>query len=507
MSKKFTVVKYADQVNEKYIRDALEHCYKGRSYEKKFSDKLVRVLLSDYKKKMLNLAWYFKDEDGRIQNYKILQPTPEKVLDDAKKNSNIIRDILNWLGSVGAEYSAQDFINNKCIIKKQQIKITKAVHQRDTSIHYLDSCFAKGQPNEGIIASVNFTKYFKDGNITSGDLIHQITHAKLYYSGVGCLATTEDGSLNYALIPDKYVTLTVKDSLSGLSTDKLSQVFGNIGAEQMKVSMDLADMITSSTGNASSCLSVDNCHHSNTIINFRSDFAVIAFTNDPNDRLKKRGRAWLFLRLTEKGFKREIPFWKQQQSYGTVTSAHTALILEDIRSNVKVSFGYSKNDFTKEDRGVKWFQASPNVLTNENIGHTAAPGHLDSSGSGDKGWFILKTKLDKFFTNAETPLTFPDTLGLDGNINNSFNFTKDYGSSNYYGSLSANNYEVTCSATGKTVLDSDAVCIEDKWYSKDILGTLITGKTVAQVEAEEEVEEVAKVVVEEDTSNVDVDDF
>ena len=515
MSKKsFTVAKFADEVDAGYIKRALEHCYYGTGYEDKFSDKLIRVLLSDYKKKAKNLAWYLKDENGRVRNYISLQPSAEKVLEDASSNSQKIRDILNWLKSVGAEFTAEEFISNKCVINKQTIKITKAIANRDLSIPYTSSVFSAstGLANKGISIAIDFERYLKN-NSDELDL-KTLTKSIVRFTKFGVLCSSDD-DLIIALIPPTYIKVTVKDTLAGLSPDDLSKVFGNIGAEQMKVSIDLADMITSSTGNCNSCLSVDNIHHAGTIMYFRSDFSLIAFTHDANDRLKKHGRSWLFLRLTEDGFPRRIPFWKQQKAYGSVSNSHSLLLRDDIKKKTHEVLGFSNSHFTARSFSIEKRHASPNV--NAIMGsHTEAAGYIDTAGSDTYAWYMPKNQTNDFDKNSETPLVFPDFINVQGELTNAVNFRNNHGSSRYYGSLNPNIYEITCSVTGNIVLASDAMEIEGIWFSKEALEVLLTKTpqvaseittpdgTFTVVEDSDEEEDLDEDV---DVDGVDVDDF
>jgi len=513
MKKPFTVAQYADEVTAEYIRNALEHCYYGTSYVNTFSDKLVRVLLSDYKKKIRNLGWFFKDEAGRVRNYVILQPSPERVFKDAVGNSQHLKDIVAWLKSVGATYSASDFIANKCLLNKQSIKITTAIRQRTLQIPYSSEAFnSEGNIKVNIKQKIDLVAFVNDFGSELSEVVKDFLlfdSLKFHFSAFGALVTAPGSTAVLALVPPRYIKLEIKDSLSSVSTDKLSTIFGNIGAESMKISMDLADMITSSTGNCSSCLSVDNIHHAGTIMSFRSDFSVIAFTNDANDRLKKHGRLWVYLRLTEDGFIRQLPFWKQQKSYGSVSTAHRTLLHDTIVEKVKTNLGLLEKDFKTNSNSIKKNQTSPNVSTMIDS-HSAAPGYIDTGSEGQANWFIHHSGVERFERNMESPLTFPEMLTVDGETTNAVRFRDKFGSSSYYGALSSNIFEVTCSVTGKIVLASDAVEVDGQWISKDILGVLISSRTLPE-KLEVSSGAILTVLAEDDDSfdedDLDIEDF
>lgn len=511
--KEFSVVKYADEVTFDYIKAALSWCYRGYGYQDKFSDKFIRILLSDYKRKVNNLSWFLKDEEtGRILNYKTLQPSPEEVLKEAINGSDKVKTIVEWLASVDASYSADDFLNNRCVIGKQTTKITTALLKRPTDVEYTPSVFdASGSLRLGISRNVSLTTYFVDYKIPT-KLSYQIDSSSNTYSTEGIVTSDERTGLLFAVIPKEYIKLTRIDALSGLSADSLSKIWSNLGASSIKVSIDLADMITAATGNCSSCISIDNVHHNGTIMNFRSDFSALCFTSYPDDRLKKHGRFWLFLRATEDGFLRRNKFFKLQKSYGSVNAAHLALVQKSVLEHAESGLGIKKAEFIKTAKTINATYCSPNVKPTGNFSHTQGAGYLDTDGESSSGytnWYIHKDNLKMFDEVTDTPLIFPDAINLAGEVTSSPNFKREYGDRGYYGALTPNFYEVTCSATGRIVLSVDAINIKGKWYSKEALESVLDGKEIPK-----EItlgggifQVVTESVTEENVDDVDVDDF
>ena len=487
---KFIVAQYADEVNESYIRAALIEAYGGTDYRDKFSDKLVRVLLSDYKLKAKNLAWYFADKDGRVRNYKQVTADPEKLLANAIKDISKVEQIVKVLKGLGASYSAEQFLNNRCNYKGQEQKISKVITNRDLKTPY-DSTIARNTSKSNLIVRRG------DKKLLNSALKYFDNHV-LNYSDSELMFIT-------SVIPAGDLTLEVKDPLTTLSKDEIEAYISSCRAENLTISMDLMDMITCSTGSASSCLSVGNIHAAGSIQNFRTDFAVIAFTSKPADRFIKSGRAWVFMRALERGHIREFPFWKQQRSYGNVKKAHQKLLNEEIKEKLAILIP-----------GQKWEEYGhwPSLCTSLNVltdgtgkGHTRAAGHLDISNGDEINFFIPKGKSGYLNHTRELLLPFADMLNLQGEISNIVSFHRDVNDSDYWGAMEPNNYEVTCSVTNTIVLDRDAVEVDGKWIRKDVLPQLIAGEKKESVVLKDDGKEFKASAENLEDIEVDEDDF
>lgn len=484
------VVKYADEVDEAYIRKVLKEVYGGRDYHKQFSDKLVRVFLSDYKRKAKNLAWFMKDKDGRVRNYIEMTPSPEKSLEDAIKNNSTVAEIAKYLDNEGISYTAESFLENKCIFEKQPMKITKVIKNR------------KGISYE---KAINFTtKKVKDGVKVSFKAFGIPSSGVKDYYETGVIAFFSDGSISKK-ISSGDVVVSVKDRLSDLSENDLANVFNNINSADMKVSMDLADIATCSTGNCGSCFSVDNIHHNAALMYFRSDFALIAFTHDNKDRLLKRGRSWLFLRFTKDGAPSNLPFFKQQTAYGSVSSSHQSLLTETIKNSAKKELNITE-EIQSIDQSINVVHASPN--SKPTSGHTAAPGYLDGNGGGRYSWHIPKSFVNTFHNGAIAPLVFPDPLDTDGNVTSQTSFGKSGGNSGYYRPMDDEILEVVCAGSNEPVLSLDALKIGDDWYSKAFLKSTL-GTAEVSSEAKPAIKAKAETIEEEELNfdDTDIEDF
>ena len=479
----FQVAEFADEVNEDYILRALKFGYQGRSYTDKFSDKLVKVLLSDYKKKVHNLAWYFKDENGRVRNYKVLGADPDKLMKDAVNNDNLISFMVEQLKYKNAEFTSEEFMDNRCTINNQRLKISKVLLERDRFVEFGYDLYSK-----------------RGGRIHAGDA--QLDRGKCDINEYTIIEYNTTQMLQVKrVLKHSDVKIEIADALSGYTQTNIENAINKVKASALTISMDLVDMITCSTGDCRSCLSVDNIHSGGAIQNFRTEFALITFTSKGSDRFSKRGRSWIFLRATERGFKRDLPFWKQQKAYGSVTHTHQKLLNSHIGDAMKELLGNPKMEFAEFDDWLT-YQCSPNAYTGgTQHSHSSAPGYLDTDCSGDRAFYYPSAvPRDDFKYSRELLLPFKDMLTLDGEESNSVSFHKPKNHSGYYGASQGNTYEVICKASGTIVLDTDAVQIDGEWYRKDILGKLIAGdKTV-------EVKTVATEVVEESYDDIDIDE-
>ena len=301
------------------------------------------------------------------------------------------------------------------------------------------------------------------------------------------------------LIPKESLKIKVIDEVGQYSKDDIERTIKDGNAAPLTVSMDLADMITCSTGEARSCLSVDNIHAAGAIQNFRTEFAAISFTARARDRFYKKGRSWLFLRVTERGHIREYPFWKQQKSYGTVTETHQQVLNGIITERAKK---ITSTKFTKKPSFHNYI-TSPNVSTRMiDVGHTAAPGYIDTISRDYTSFYVPGDQTgERFSDSREVLLPFEDMLDLNGEVSNITSFHHGTNNSNYFGALTPNIYEVTCNKTNTIVLDTDAVEIDGKWIRKDILGQLLNGDVEVTLDKPKAVE-----TQDEGYEDVDLDD-
>lgn len=452
----FKVATFADEVDEAYILKALKFAYRGRNYSDNFSPKLVKVLLSDYKKKVKNLAWFFKDKEGsgRIRNYVTLSLDPATVLDNAKHNNRYIKDMCQILETMGATYTPEQFLANRCEYKKQTQRISHVMMERVNVIP-----FTMPNYNGGSWSRIRY-------GARQVKKLHQVTEDSVIEY------TDDTQTFIENIIPFSELKLEINDAFSGYDKENFAKVIGDLSASDLTASMDLVDIITCSTGNCSSCLSIDNIHAAGPIQYFRTEFSIITFTASANDRFKKMGRSWLFLRVTERGHMRDLPFWKQQKAYGSVTSNHQEMIREFTRQQAKTitSKQFSSDSFWNG------YVASPNVTTSvSGAGQTSAPGYIDSKHEGNFTFMIAKGSRE-LRNCREQLLPFADMVDLQGEISNITSFHKSYNEHSYYGAGTGNIFLVTCEVTKEQILDTDAVEIDGKWYKKDILGQLIAGK-------------------------------
>lgn len=480
---KFKVAEYADEVDEEYIRKALRTVYDGRTYTEDFSDKLIKVLLSDYKKKIKNLGWFFKDADGRVRNYISMQPNPAEVLSRTASSSAMINKMIIELERRGATYTPEEFMKNRCTINNQVQKISKVLMEDLGKVPYsYDAYTADNSPD----------LFYKGSKIT-------IARATPIESGI---VQYKDGAKHFLkhVYAKEDLEIEMRSKFSGYSQSHLEEHISAINSEELIISMDLADIISCSTGSCRSCLSVDNIHSAGALQNFRTEFSVITFTSKGNNRLEKRGRSWLFLRLTEKGFIRDNPFWKQQKSYGSVSRAHQNLLTSTIEGKVKNELNL---EGFRTKSGFSSFIVSPNVHSGAtNQSHTSAPGYIDTASDGASSFYVLPHKSNNFFSTREVLLPFKDMLDLEGNVSNITSFHRREGGASYFGAMEPNHYMVICSITGEEVLDCDAVEINDKWYAKDAIGSIIDPTKKVEVNKHEVVQEEP----EEDYDDIDFDE-
>jgi hypothetical protein len=219
---------------------------------------------------------------------------------------------------------------------------------------------------------------------------------------------------------------------------------------------------------------------------------MLAFTE--HKAFEKAGRFWIYDRIYEHGFLRKQPVVAIQKSYGQIPDGSKVLVRRHFEQLFKEHTGSSCR--MESNYSISGFHVSPNVKTMASSSHSNAPGYFDQQCS-----YILYKKLD----NSTVIFPFKDMLDLDGNVSNITSFHQESNSSNYYGALEANIYEVTCAFSGDTVLDVDAVEIDGLWYAKSILQYFINPQAFPpSIKRTEVLEDNIET---EDLSDIDVEDF
>jgi len=455
----FTVARYTSEVDEKYILSALKHGYEGRSYTDKFSPKLIKVLLSDYKKKVHNLKWLLQDDTGRTRNYFEVTPEPKKILDDAKNGGGLTREICRALDALGATYTPETFMANRCTFKKQSQKISRVVFNTDDNVKYNHLNINK--EGSSLIILIDDTK---------------VSKARYkFLEGMVLQYREDDCKFILDMISLDRVTIQRPNELSSYNHEDIEKVINNLKSDKLVVSIDLADMITCSTGSCRSCLSVDNIHSAGAIQSFRSEFSLITFTHPLEDRFFKNGRSWLNVRATERGFVRKFPFWKIQKAYGAVNKTHQKLLHNHLEELITELTGVKK--WASDDSQVNYL-VSTNVTTSY-IGRnqTSAPGYIDLATGDQRNWRFPEGMKEYFRYSTECLLPYKDMLSLEGEESNLTSFHQRINSNSYLGATDANNYMVFCKVLGEEVLEQDATQIGGVWYANVVLPQLITGGT------------------------------
>ena len=456
----FKVAKYADEVNETYILAALKAGYSGYSYTDRFSPKLVKQLLHDYRATVKNLAWFFDDAEGRTCNYLTMDVDPTSALENLNDSSFFIR-ASRKLETLGIMYTPEEFIAQR-VLYKGQIRKLHDILSEPIGVVPLGTQNI-GDIEDGSIKYSGKTAVRPHLLTNAGDVVIRVNSA-------GFVKEITDSSLYTVELED--------DVRRNYSSSNIQRELDKINAEPVTISMDLYDMITCSMGDCRSCLSQDNIHAAGAIQNFRTDFATISFIAKKDDRSYKTGRSWLFLRATERGFKRDYPFFKSQKRYGKLSPTHLNLIKVFTKEKLATLFP----DISFESRNI-WssIACSTNVHTGvTGHSHTSAPGYIDTPSNNEYGFFV---DMDKDYSVIGTMLLpFKDMLDLDGNPSNITSFHKKENRNNYLGATDDTSYIVTCKATNTEALDCDCVEVDGEWYRKDVLSQLLQGSTTITLE-------------------------
>jgi len=477
------VVKYADEVTHDYIRKSLEFVYRGNEYATKFSDKLIRVLYSDYQKKVKNLGWFLKDENGRVQNYIEVKVSPEETLEAAISSIKNFDKLVKDLKALGATFTPEELLNNRCTFQKQTQKVSSVLTRDIAPMPY------------------DFSK-IKDTDANVRNASSRLKIDKSTLSGIGSVHMIADESFVYKVIPTDSLIVEQDSYWHIVGAEDIANKISQASANNVTLSIDINDVLLSSTGNCSSCLGINKAHSAGAVQMFRTEFSIIAFTHQRGDRFYKTGRSWLFLRATEKGFIRDFPFWKLQKSYGNLQTAQLHILNSFVSSKVEELTGLKFAPTSYE--GFKNTWASINAKSNGGS-HTDIPGYIDTASDGILRMNVpVGTNSDRLSYSRELLLPFKDMLDLQGNVSNLTSWHRSKNDSGYYGASEENTHEVLCSFTNTIVLDIDAVDLGDRWVRKDILASLLTERERCEVptETKEVVEETQVTSIE----DVDIDD-
>lgn len=471
------VVQYADQVTIPYLKKCIKHVYEGQYDIKQFSEKFYEVLLNDYQNKAYNLSWFLKEEEtGRILNYREMTPSATEAIKDARKTKNF-DEVLKFMTLKGVEYTPENILENKCIYKKQTYKITKLLP---------------------ILLKENILLSSIEGEIPS--FLHMSVDDNSIMTEEGAFTFIENGILE-KFTPIESISININASLKQFNTpEAVTQLLEKLSTDNMKVSIDLADILLAATGNAGSCLSTSGSYHLGTLMNFRSDFTMLCFTHKAGDRFSKNGRTWLYNRITEKGQVRNFSFFKFQKLYGTVSPGHLTFIKEFIYKCTEKNFKISSSNFKNIEKNLL------SEDTNNSIGNI---GYIDSDGSGDCAWNVVTDKNPEDFKGfkTETPIVFPSPLNVKGDISNNKDFDSLYRAISGLKPLEPKVYMVTCTITNKQYIDTACILIDDKWYSKEGLRSVIYNTPVPQKQLTVEIPVNNTEELYDDLDNDNMEDF
>lgn len=471
------VVKYADQVTIPYLKECIQHVYKGQPYSKNFKEKFFKVLLEDYQRKAHNLAWFLREEStGRILNYKDVSPTPTEVINDGRKQSKTLNLLLDFLEFKGVEFTPELILDNKCIYNKQTIKITKLVPTLIKEPIIIDDI--KGDTPAFLKTSID---------------------SKAAISDEGAFTFDENGVL-LEFTPITEIIAKPCASIAALNTaDQIANLLDRLSSASMKVSIDLADMLLASSGNATSCISITSGAHLGTLVNFRSDFVMLCFTHSPDDRFYKQGRTWLYNRMTEKGqLRTTIPFFKFQRLYGTVSTVHLNLVESFIYKRTEEHFNLPKSAFKLRPKSIS---------SGDYNSPGSSIGYMDSKSEGPSVWHVATTDSDFRAFSETTALVFPDPINTNGDISFLRSFKELYRRQDGNKETSQQIYMVTCEITGEQEVDTACTLIDNKWYSKKGLSALLSsGKEITPIVEEVEAQSPST-EAEMPLDDYDVEDF
>ena len=475
MSTAFQVAEFQHEVTEDYIKRALVAVYGAGSY--KFSDKFVRVLLSDYKRKAQNLRWLFGD-----RNYLRLNDSPKEIYEYAlatNKTAKLINDELSKIE--GVSFTPEQFLKNRCTFNKQVMKINRVLDE-NKKVYTLKDANSKGRIDKQYRVHVSGKSFDHE---SAGIVITDEYLLKIEVRG--------GREFIHRVYPSDEVRVTYVSKLDNVNVTK---ELSNLSSAPGVLSMDVADILGASAGGLSSCIQPRGSYHSGALVHYRAPFGVILFTHSGSDRLYKTGRRLATVRLTDQGQPYRVPFFKFQKRYGDLDNAQVAAASSLIMQKAEENLGLRAKDFKTIERHIDRFMASYPIAPIQG----ERSGYLDSEGSGESAWHVHSSGVSRFENEAHTLLNYQDPLTRAGETTAVGNYlnrdTHSRGSA--YGPLYEEMHEVICDASKATILTRDAVEVAPgRWVHKDILASLYNKEPVAvpaQVTPTQEVQEVPQEV-------------
>lgn len=468
----FKLAEVYKDITKSYILESLNHQYRGKGY--KFSDDLLTILESDFKRKARNLDWLFQGKT-RIA----LQPSAESLFQSLQDNRDAT-DFITIAKAYGYTVDAQNFTSGYIVIDKQQVKFHKVVE-----------IMSKLQPPElpeelvgrlieqRLVSKVN--KYRPEMTLLSSNL-HGIgsvysTHKKL------CIAIHSNDSVTKVWTSSRFIDV-----------DRINKL---LNSSEVIMSLDINDYITCSEGSFTSCMSMNSgsSRHLGWMMHFRSDFSVITFTHKKGESFYKTGRTWTFIKLTEDGRPYPRPFYKLSRVYGELNASHVTMVDTHIQDSITKNLNLGNPKKHTDSKIARFGElktiVSPNMQNTDS--YYVGNGYFDWPGDSTTVW----SRLPLWEYNGIFPVTpftqevyskgpvcilnFPDALDVFGNPTNKPLFENDsthshktcFGWNEHYKQF------VTCQATGVKTLLRDALEVTPGIYvHKDHAISVLSGKTM-----------------------------
>lgn len=461
-------------INEQYIIQSMKQHYSA-AQTSEMTPLFIKTLVHDYKMKAKNLAWLFGD-DTTIT----IHPEVEKVLADLiRDDAPGIRILTDYLKSVGATYTAEQLQNSKCTYKKQEMRVSRVIQMTSEDLDIIKAVIS-GDKYEGEIhrTDLDMSALFPVDNTLGVSIIDPTSRHVRQSTDVtdgGVVWVRRADGLYDCFSPDQ-AKFRVKKNIHRINIeDTLSQ----IDAGTVVLSIDLNDFITASSGGVSSCFGFGGMHHLGWMNYWRSDFGIMVFMQNKQNRYSKVGRQWLLMRMTENGRDFDAPVFKFQKPYGRIKLSHTRLVEEFIFKKIKEKWGYNKSDFDYITNGnLTATEVSDNCMAEggshgRHSGYTdsafssAAPGYALKENKAYKGQYTAFPKLisTQYQDGRSLIFNFPDAMNMKGIVTNSGNFqgNQTHRSKTSLGYIPPAHI-VTCAATGKEVLDKECTMMPDGTY-------------------------------------------
>lgn len=485
-------------VNKAYILDSLNYQYRGKNY--KFSDDLLTILESDFKRKAKNLDWLFQGQT-RIS----VKPSAESLFNSISDNIHVM-DFVTIARIFGYGIDAENFVAGYVIIDKQQVRLHKARELiRSKTPPILSGDIADRLVSTRIRAVKN--KYRPEAHLNTNNRI----------TPVNDLIINTDG-----LVVSVHNKNVVNSSWrSGVfDTDHISSL---LNSSEVIMSIDINDYITCSEGGISSCMSMNSSstRHLGWMMHYRSDFSVITFTHKKGDPFYKTGRTWTYLKLTEDGLPFARPFYKLSRVYGELNDGHVravdAYVQEHIREHLQLGEPKKHTDHKAVSYGSFKSIVSPNM---QNAGgNYNGTGYFDWPQDSTAVWSrlplweyegtfpVVPFTSENYEKGPVCLYNFPDALDVDGNATTQSLFTNEpkHTTNTLIGWNERYKQFVTCSVTGAKTLLRDTIEVSKGVYMhKEQAAIILSGKTIEPVVVEEVVAQEVKVV---EVSDEEILDF